>query len=149
MAVSALGDEERELTKLDMSNAGSLAWSSDATAIWLQANGETAPALYRVDVRTGDISNVLEGIGRNIAVGPDGAIYFSRRAAEGVEPGVYEYRPGNGDFRKLVDDASLKGNYNIGVSRDGSKLAYSRFDKEQEVHELVVGSPVAATRWRH
>jgi Tol biopolymer transport system component len=138
MLRSTQGDEVRELTKLDMDNANSLAWSPDGSSIWFQANGETAPALYRVDVRTGDISNVLEGIGRNIAVGPGGKIYFSRRAATGVEPGMYEYQPDNGDFRKLVDDDSLMGNYNIGVSRDGSKLAYSRFDKEQEVHELVV-----------
>jgi Tol biopolymer transport system component len=139
MLRSAQGDEVRELTQLDMANPGGLAWSPNGTTILLHGNGKTAAtALYRADVRTGEISMLLEGIGKGFAVGPDESIYLFRNAAPGVEPGIYEYDPGNGDLRKIADDAHISAQYNIGTSPDGSKLAYSRFDRDQMLHELLV-----------
>jgi len=128
-------DETRVLTRLEMKNPAGLVWGARGEALWLGGNGDRAAALYRVDVRTGEVENVLEGVGRDPAVGPDGTIYIGR-SGEGVEPGLYAFDPATDALRLLPGTPA--GARNLGVSRDGSELAFASFDPADRTHRLLV-----------
>lgn len=135
---SAQGNEVRELVEVEPANAAKLSWSPDGRTLWFQANGEVTPAIYRVDLESGEVEKAFEGLGRDFAVAPDGTLFLHRPPSLGVEPGLWAFAPATGALRRVVADDSPSEHRNMGVSPDGLQIAYSSFDSRERVHRLWV-----------
>jgi len=111
-----------------------MSFTADARRLYLTVidQGVTyqIPRLLRLDLASGELDEVVAGVGPGGAVSPDGGVYWTL-AVDGDAWGLEEYELSTGARRMVI--APTPGRYLLRVapSPDGTRLALSEWDGAQ------------------
>lgn len=132
------GDEVRELATIPQEQVGQVLWSADGQALLVNSRTMEGSALFRVDIRTGAVSAVLEHAGQAAAVAPDGRLVYARREPNfpELQSGIFVRDLATGQEQRIAEPPGRT--RSLAVSPDGRRIALVLSDNERRVSQLIV-----------